>query len=94
MTTTKHTSRPPNHLRHNQFDTDLRNKTIAYEIAMANSNERGRQKSKTREPLGQLHLFKIFDFILQDDAVGSIRLLPGERDAIFGHLPPFHVCNR
>lgn len=39
------------------------------------------------------YLFKIFDLILQDDAVGSVWLLPGERDGIFANFPLFHVCD-
>jgi len=39
------------------------------------------------------HLFKIFDFVFQDDAVGSIWLLPGKGDAIFSYLPFFHTTD-
>lgn len=85
----------PNHLLQNQSDIDL---CIKSPHSLPWFKKIIMKRTVNRRYLGcsvisLSHLFKIFDFIFQDDAVGTIWLLPGKGDAIFSYLPFFHTTD-
>ena len=50
-----------------------------------------KDKKKRRFLFSWSYLFKVLDFILQDDPIGAIWLLPRQRNAVLCNLALFHI---